>query len=90
MTSKEVEEAVIAIRKAHELPLAGIASSNIRRQLLRLKEAFLIQKQGNSYCVSKDESLLMIFEEKIESYYLSSILKRVKDYIREVDNVYSR
>ena len=37
LTAKEVEEIAIASRKQQALPLTGIASSNIRRQLKRLK-----------------------------------------------------
>ena len=40
--SKQIEENVIKIRKLNNLKLKGIASSNIRRQIKRLKDLFLI------------------------------------------------
>ena len=38
LTAKEIEEAVIANRKKENLKVWGVASSNIRRQLKRLKD----------------------------------------------------
>lgn len=80
LSSKEVEELAIALRKKHKLPLKGIASSNIRRQLKRLKDMFLIESIQNNYRITENESLEYIFEEKIKQYYLNSILDRVKEY----------
>ena len=80
LSSKEVEDQVIELRKKHKLPLKGIASSNLRRQLKRLKDLFLIESLQNSYRITENESLEVIFEEKIKQYYLNSILERVKEY----------
>jgi hypothetical protein len=85
LTSKEVEEHVILNRKKNSLPLNGIASSNIRRQLLRLRDLFLIEKTGTGYHLHEHDSLQTIFGEKIESYYLASILRRVKEYAAAID-----
>src|SRR3989338_5504151 len=43
MTSEEVKEAVVKLRKEHKLPLKGIADSNIRRQLKRLRDLLLVE-----------------------------------------------
>ena len=80
LSSKEVEDLVIELRKKNKLPLKGIASSNIRRQLKRLKDLFLIESLQNTYRMNENESLEYIFEEKIKQYYLNSILDRVKEY----------
>ena len=80
LTSDEIEKLVIEARKKHKLPMLGIASSNIRRQLKRLKDLFLIENIANKYRVTEFEDLIIIFEEKIEKYYLKSIIDRVKDY----------
>src|SRR3989344_7817622 len=40
LSAKEIEDKVIQIRKNENLPLKGIASSNIRRQLKRLKDLY--------------------------------------------------
>jgi len=80
LSSEEIEKLVIAERKKHKLPMIGIAPSNIRRQLKRLKDLFLIESIANSYRITEFESLQTIFEERIEKYYLKSIVDRVKEY----------
>lgn len=84
ITSEDIERRVIQVRKKQKLPQVGITGSNIRRQLKRLKDLFLIEKVANNYRVVEFESLALLFEEKIEKYYLPSILERVKDYLRSV------
>jgi hypothetical protein len=90
ISSKDVEERVVANRNKHSLPLQGIASSNVRRQLLRLRDLFIIEKTGTTYRMNENQSLGALFDEKIESYFLPSIVKRVKEYIREVEKAYPR
>jgi hypothetical protein len=85
MSSKEIEDQTIGFRKDNNLPLKGIASSNIRRQLSRLRDLFLIEKLANTYRVKENSSLSELFSENLEKYYLKSILERVKDYLKEVD-----
>jgi hypothetical protein len=85
MSSKEVEEQTIAIRKKNNFPLKGIASSNIRRQLSRLRDIFIIEKVANNYRVKENSKLSDLFAENIEKYTLKSVLERVKDYMQEVD-----
>lgn len=82
LSSEEIEAKVIESRKHHKLPLHGIASSNIRRQLKRLKDLFLIESNQNKYRISEFETLNYIFEEKIEKYYMKMILERVKEYFK--------
>ena len=84
LDSKEIEELVKEERKKHSLPMLGIAGSNIRRQLKRLKDMFLIESISNKYRVTENASLEEIFEEKIEKFYLESIKNRVKEYFRAV------
>jgi len=84
LDSKQVEEKAINLRKKYNLELRGIASSNIRRQLKRLKDLFLIENVNNKYRITENESLLKIFEEKIEAYYLKSIIERIKEYLTQI------
>jgi hypothetical protein len=84
LNSKEIEEKVISSRKKSKLPLLGIASSNIRRQLKRLKDIYIIERVGNSYRLNEDSNLPEIFSEKIESFHLKSIKDRVKEYFEAV------
>jgi hypothetical protein len=90
LTSIEVEEKVIEFRKENNLQLLGIASSNIRRQLLRLRELFVVEKVKNSYIINESSKLTDIFNQKIEKYYLNSIVERVKEYVAEIDKRFPR
>lgn len=85
LTSKEVEELTIKNRQKHKQPLLGIAPSNIRRQLLRIRDLFLVEKIANNYRIKENSKLLDLFEENLEKYYLNSIVKRVKEYLKEID-----
>src|SRR3989338_6385863 len=44
LTSEKITSFVVEERKNNNLPLIGIASSNIRRQLKRLRELHLVEK----------------------------------------------
>jgi len=87
LDSKEIEALAIESRKSNNLELKGIASSNIRRQLKRLKDIFIIESINNKYRITEKEKLSFIFREKIEKYYINSILERVKEYIDAVDSI---
>ncbi|MDD5651132.1 MAG: hypothetical protein PHF86_12080 [Candidatus Nanoarchaeia archaeon] len=84
LSSEDIQNGVIKLRKNQKLPMKGIAHSNIRRQLKRLKDLFLIEKINEGYRINENESLINLFEEKIEKYYLKNIISRVKDYYRLV------
>ena len=84
LESKEIEELVKKERKEHNLPMLGIAGSNIRRQLKRLKDLFLIESIANKYKITENATLKEIFEEKIEKFYLESIKSRVKEYFMAI------
>jgi len=90
LSSLEIEQKVIEFRKNNKLALQGIASSNIRRQLLRLRDIFLVEKVKNSYRINENTRLIEIFNEKIEKYYLNSIVERVKEYVIEIDKRFER
>ncbi|MBS3126360.1 hypothetical protein J4453_02880 [Candidatus Woesearchaeota archaeon] len=80
----EIEKLVIESRKKYKLPVLGVAPSNIRRQLKRLRDLFLVEKTANSYRINENAQLSEIFEEKILRYYLDSIVSRVKEYFEKV------
>jgi len=80
LSSDAVREGVINLRKKNNLPLRGIAQSNIRRQLKRLRNLFLVEKIANDYRITEWENLNNIFEEKIERFHLESIKIRIKEY----------
>ena len=85
LSSEEIEKLVIAERKKNKLPLLGIASSNIRRQLKRLRDIFILEKVANNYRMNEKAKLEEIFEEKIEKFLLPSITSRVKEYVKKID-----
>ncbi|MCF7871763.1 hypothetical protein K9L97_01905 [Candidatus Woesearchaeota archaeon] len=84
-TSTEIERMTMENREKYELKQLGVAPSNIRRQILRLRDLFIVQKNGNYYSINENAKIKYIFEEKIEKYYLQSILSRVKEYINAID-----
>lgn len=85
LTSDEVGSHVIEERKKLKLPMLGIASSNIRRQLKRLKDSLLVEKRLNAYRITEHDNLNNIFEEKIEKFLLPSINSRIKEYLKKID-----
>ena len=87
LTSDEICSLVIEDRKNLKLPMLGIASSNIRRQLKRLKGILLIEKRLNAYRIIEHNNLNDIFEEKIEGILLASINSRVKEYLKRIDEL---
>jgi hypothetical protein len=90
LSSVEVEAQVIHFRKENNLPMLGVASSNIRRQLLRLRDVFILEKVKNSYRINEDSNLSEILSQKIEKYYLNGILERVKEYASEIDKRFGK
>jgi len=87
LTSDEVCSLVIEDRKNLRLPMLGIASSNIRRQLKRLKDLLLVEKRLNAYRIAEHNNLHEVFEEKIEKFLLPSINSRIKDYLKKIDEL---
>ena len=87
--SEEIKNKVMEQRKSSHLPMLGIASSNIRRQLKRLKDLHLIETNANLYRVSEFNDLSEIFEEKVENFILKSVLSRVKEYVKRLDEEFS-
>ena len=83
--SEEIKNKVMEYRKKNKLPMLGIAGSNIRRQLKRLKDLHLIETNANLYRITEWSSLNEIFEEKIQNFILKSVLSRVKEYVKKVD-----
>ena len=85
LNAKQIEDEVIAFRKKNKLPMVGIASSNLRRQVRRLREIFLVEKVGTEYRIPANESLKYIYKAKICQFLLNSITSRVEEYIDAVD-----
>jgi len=82
LTSEEIQKSAIKQRRKNRLPVRGVAASNIRRQIRRLKEIHIIEKIKNEYRVTEFENISRIFEERIEKFYLTPIKKRVEEYCK--------
>ncbi|MEA3378504.1 MAG: hypothetical protein U9Q69_02580 [Nanoarchaeota archaeon] len=82
LNSEEIGKKVIELRKNAKIPILGVAPSNIRRQLKRLRDIYLVDKQQNNYMITENENLITLFEEKIEKFYLKAIVERIKEYCK--------
>jgi len=89
LSSEDIEKEVAENRKEHKLSMQGIAGSNIRRQLKRLRNMHLIQKARNRYKVSEWSPLIEIYEEKLQRFMLANIEMRVKEYCQACDQRFS-
>lgn len=82
---EEIKNQVIETRNKNSLEIKGIADSNIRRQLKRLRDIMIAEKNANSYRISEFDNLSAIFESKIEKFLLPQIIERIKEYIAEAE-----
>ena len=84
MSCEEIREAVVEKRKQEKRGLHGIAPSNIRRQVKRLRDLYFVEKIRNNYRIHENEELSILFTEKIEKFYLAAIISRIKEYLQEL------
>lgn len=84
LTSDEVKERVMKARRQQKLPIKGIADSNIRRQLKRLKDLYLVENIKTDYRITDFEDLHVIFDKRIKEFYLKNILERVEEHFRSL------
>ncbi len=89
LSVSEIEKKVVQNRKLHRIPMLGIASSNIRRQIKRLRNLLIVEKMKSSYRISEFMPLEALFSEKVEGLVLPNILNRVKEYLRKADDLFS-
>ncbi len=89
LSSEDIKDFVITIRRERGMPLAGVASSNIRRQIKRLRDLTLVEKVRNSYRISEFARIEEIFDEKLQRYIIPSILERLKEYNRKIDEEFT-
>ncbi len=85
LTSEDIMKKSVDERKKAKFPLVGIAHSNVRRQVKRLRDVFLVEKTKNTYRITEFDSLKNSFQQKTEQFLLQSILERVKEYAHAVD-----
>ena len=86
LSSFEIRDKVDSSRKQNSLENKGLAESNIRRQLKRLRDAMLVDKQENKYRLSEFAPMSEIFESKIEKFLIPQIIERIKEYLKKLDD----
>jgi len=85
LSSFKIRDKVESLRKENSLDSKGLAESNIRRQLKRLRDSMLVDKQGNEYRISEFAPLSELFESKIENFLLPQTIERIKEYLAKLD-----
>ena len=85
LSSFEIRDKVQELRKKNSLDGKGLAESNIRRQLKRLRDSMLVDKQENKYRLSEFAPLSELFEVKIEKFLLPQMVERIKEYLQKLE-----
>lgn len=85
LSSDEIKKRTEELRKKYSLETKGLAESNIRRQLKRLRDNMLIDKVENSYYISEHNSLKEIFKNNIERFVIPQIVERINEYLDELE-----
>jgi len=85
LDSVEIGKRVEVTRKEHNLEIKGLAESNLRRQLKRLRDLMIIEKQNNLYYMSEFDSLSNIFDDKIHKFIVEPSIARIKEYLNELE-----
>lgn len=81
LDQKKIKELAEEIRKKNNLDIKGLADSNIRRQLKRLKDLMIVEKLNEGYRIVEFESLSNLVKNRIEKFYIYPIIERVHDYL---------
>ena len=89
MTSEQVNIEVRKLRDENNLQMLGVAPSNIRRQIKRLRDILLVEKIRNNYRITEFSGLNQSYREKFEQYLLPSVVGRINEYFREIDRVFN-
>ncbi len=85
LSSFEIRDIVQEMRVKNSLEKKGLAESNIRRQLKRLRDVMITDKKENKYRMSEFEPLSEIFRTKIENFFIPQTIERIKEYLNKLD-----
>ena len=85
LSSEEIGKRTADLRKKYSLETRGLAESNIRRQLKKLRDTMLVEKSENEYYLTEHASLKEIFENSIERFVIPQITQRIKEYLEELE-----
>jgi len=81
LSSFDIRDKIDVERKKNSLEGKGLAESNIRRQLKRLRDGMFVDKTENKYRMSEFAPLKEIFENKIEKFIIPQTMDRIKEYL---------
>lgn len=84
--AEELARRVISLRKRFRKPVHGVATTNVRRQLARLKELLIVEKVGAGYRIIEWMSLEELFRERIGKSLFEESLQRVQEYLVLADS----
>ncbi len=80
------EKVLISIPQLIEkLPEKGKSAPNVRRQLRRLRELKLVEKQADNYRITEFGSLHPIINDYIIQFLVNPSIDRVKEYAKKLD-----
>ncbi|MCW1300180.1 MAG: hypothetical protein OH354_01260 [Candidatus Parvarchaeota archaeon] len=79
LSSEEIKSELDKIRNEK------IASSNVRRHLLRLRQIGIVEEIKNKYRIKEFLKLREIFENYIEKFIIEPTTQRIKEYCDEID-----
>jgi len=85
LSSFEIRDKIDEVRKSNSLEGKGLAESNIRRQLKRLRDGMFVDKKENKYRMSEFAPLSELFEQKIEKFLIPQTVERIKDYLNKLN-----
>ena len=80
LSAFDIKVEVLELRKQYGLSDLGTADSNIRRQLKRLRDVYLVEKVRNNYRIIEFSDLKILFEQRIKAIILNSIVERNNEY----------
>jgi len=87
LSSFDIRDKVGSLRKQNSLDNNGLAESNIRRQLKRLRDAMIAEKLENKYRLWEFLPISEIFTTKIEKFFVPQIIDRIKEYLNKLDSL---
>jgi hypothetical protein len=86
----KIKEEVLKNRKKYNLSDGGCADSNVRRQLKRLRDIYLVEKIRNEYRIYEFMDLKEIFTQKIRPIILEAILIRNNEFFNFYNENYEQ
>jgi len=85
LTAEGLARRTLGLRKKFKKPGIGVATSNIRRQLARLKELLIVEKIDTGYRITEWMSLEELYQSRIEAYLLEETRERIRAYLELCD-----